>query len=140
MPRQWNGESEMARIREEAAKRVLAAAVFFRNTHANLISGANPRPYNDSSKPGEYLKRRTGDGESSLTYWPETWQAVAQLGECRVGYVQNIATGLSQASGNYMLYWELFAPKKSQRKGLQDTLATTRQQISAYVVQGSFNG
>lgn len=118
MAMQWNGAARLAAIQKAAAEGLLAAAVLFENQHKLRISVPNPPPYLNSSKPGEYMRLRTGEGLKGMAHEPLTWQEVVKTGYVRVGFVVNV---------KYMLILEL----AMQRKGLLQTLNDMKPQLAA---------
>ncbi len=78
--------------------------------------GSSYTIYTDPSKPGEYLKKRTGWLQGHIVYEPTSVQEVARLGYVRVGYGQ---------SAKYGGIWER-KPKNLRRKGLLDALDEIR--------------
>ena len=55
-------------VRQEAAKRLLRAALFFQAQHQQRLGVSNPRPHKTPSRPGEYPRKRTGAGQASVVY------------------------------------------------------------------------
>ncbi len=109
----WNGAERMDAINRQAAEMLLRIVVLFENTHRNRVGKANPPPYTDSSKPGEYPRLRTGGGQRGLTHEPASVAEVMKTGVIRVGFTTN---------ARHMLILEL----ARDRKGLLDTLADLR--------------
>ena len=114
----WNGDAHFAAIQRKTAEGLLVAAVRFEQVHKGLISVPNPPPYLESSKPGEYMRLRTGDGLKGCTHYPETWQEVVKTGWVRVGFGVSVL---------YMLSLEL----RQKRLGLLATLERMRPQLAA---------
>jgi hypothetical protein len=78
--------------------------------------GSTYTVYTNPSKPGEYLKKRTGWLQGHVVYYPTTVEEIARLGYIRVGYGQ---------SAFYGGIWEL-KPPAQKRKGLLDALDEVR--------------
>jgi hypothetical protein len=128
---------------EEAARRLLRAAVYFQQAYKQRVSipnsgerrrrtrntragkkGSQYTVYPNPSKPGEYPRLITGHGRDSLTYAPSTVEGVIAAGlKIRVGFRKIIRHPL----GNYMLILELFR----DRKGLLEVLKETEPQLRA---------
>ncbi len=119
MTLEWHGPEAKRRLQETMAIRLQAVAVYFVKQHSQRIGKSNPRPYKDSSKPGEYMRARTGKGQAGLLYQPHDISGVIAAGlRVRVGFDQGV---------HYMLTLELFR----QRKGLLATLNDIRPQLQA---------
>lgn len=116
----WHGDRAKREIREAIAKGLLRGAVFLQTEHKKLLNVSNPRPYLNSSKPGEYPRARTGFGRDNTTYEPVSIDAVARSLSVRVGYFKNAF---------YMLSLELYR----QRKGLVATLDKFRKSLDQIV-------
>lgn len=114
----WNGDKRMAEIRKAAAEGLLAAGVLFSNQVRQRVSVANPPPYLNSSKEGEYPRLRTGAGQKALTMQPSSVDEVIASGFVRVGYVQG---------DHHLLILEL----ARKRLGLLRTLEDMRPQLAA---------
>ena len=119
----WNGQAMAGEAKEQAAKRILRAVVFFQIQHQARLSVSNPRPYLTPSRPGEYPRKRTGNLIGSVLYSPAT---IADLiaGDLRV------RIGLP-ASAGYGLILEV----ARQRKGFRDTMEALRPQIEAILLR-----
>lgn len=120
---EWHGEQVKDRLRLEAAKRVLAATVFYQSAHRGLLNKSNPRPYKDSSKPGEYPRARTGHLRGSVLYVPTSLAEVAKALRTACGYGK--AT-----------HYGFFLEFVQRRLGLLETLKRTRSQLAVYAVTG----
>jgi hypothetical protein len=81
--------------------------------------GSSYRVYTDPSKPGEYLKKRTGWLQGHIVLAPATKEEVAKAGYIRVGY---------SVSAFYGAIWER-KPPRQKRKGLLDALEEVRPQL-----------
>ena len=57
-------------MREEAARRLQKAAVFFQKGMIKRLSVPNPSPYKTPSGPGEYPRKRSGNLIASVTVEP----------------------------------------------------------------------
>lgn len=119
----WNGKSAILQIRNASAESLMRAALFFQAQHQQRLAKSNPRPYNNSSKPGEYPRARTGAGRAGVLVDPPNLAGVASEGRVRVGYVQNTF---------YMLVLEL----RYDRLGLLQTLKDLKGQIKAIIEAG----
>lgn len=119
----WNGNQAKAQIADASAAGLLRAAVYFQTFHKQQLNKSNPRPYLDSSQPGEYPKARTGFGRGAVLYEPTTVEDVAKEQAVRIGYLQ---------SGFYMLVLEL----RRHRLGLLETLRKTKDRLAAIATGG----
>jgi hypothetical protein len=81
----------------------------FDNQRSQRVSTPNPPPYKDSSKPGEYPRLRTGEGQRALTRLPTEFGEVMRVLRVQVGFVAGKA---------HLLILEM----KRGRLGLQKTL------------------
>lgn len=86
-----NVGAAMDQVRQEAADRLLRAAVFFQTQHQARVGVSNPRPYLNSSKVGEYPRKRTGGGQAGVVYGPEMPAEVAQALKVRLGLLPSAA-------------------------------------------------
>jgi hypothetical protein len=118
----WNGDAATARIRQSAAEMLLRMAVTFENEHRKRVSVANPPPYLNSSKAGEYMRLRTGGGQRGLTHEPVDVAGVMKAGFVRVGFTAN---------ARHMLILEL----ARDRKGLLQTLTDLRPTLAAMMAK-----
>ena len=62
----WNGQAASAQVQQEAARRLQRTAQWFQDQLIARLSLSNPRPYLNSSRPGEYPRKRTGTKEPLL--------------------------------------------------------------------------
>ena len=71
--------SALIRLKAASVTGLLRAAVFLQTTHKRLLNVSNPRPYGTPSAAGEYPRKRTGQGQASVVYYPRTQaQAAAE--------------------------------------------------------------
>ncbi len=105
----WFGEQAEAELRKAAANGLIRAATMFENQMSQRVSTPNPPPYKDSSKPGEYPRLRTGEGQRALTRLPTEFGEVMRVLRVQVGFVAGKA---------HLLILEM----KRGRLGLQKTL------------------
>lgn len=110
----------MRDITKEQAGRMISAAEYFAKIHSQRLSVPNPAPYNNSSRPGEYPRSRTGKLARSVTYWPTRIQEVAKKLEVSLGY-------LPQA------FYGGILEKRMRRLGLQRTMADIARQIVSFM-------
>lgn len=73
-------------LRKLIAERLLAAAEELREEHKERLNIPNPPPHLDSSRPGEYPRRRTGVGRESVIVAPDDTAAVSRTLTTRVGH------------------------------------------------------
>lgn len=123
MTTEWNGDAAMASIRKEAAVGIMAAAIYFENALRQRVGKANPPPYVNSSKEGEYPRLRTGAGQRALTHQPTTVADVMRTGSVKVGFVEG---------DHHLLYLEF----NKRRLGLVQTLADLGPKLSTLATAG----
>lgn len=116
------------RLREAAARRLLAVAVTAQTELKRRLNVSNPRPHKTPSKPGEWPKKRTGWGQGHVFYQPSTLGEVVNTLSVRLGY------GVSAA---YMLY---LSGQRLKRKGLKDLLREIRPLLAKLQVRGDVTG
>lgn len=116
-------EAAFASARLEMAKRLLAAAIAFQAEHRKRLNVANPPPHDNSSRPGQYPKKRTGFGQSQVSYEPTSPAEVARELVVRVG--------ISRPG----FYLEVLALDRG-RKGLIDTLNEMRGRLEGIINSG----
>lgn len=110
------------RVKREAARRLLAAALALRSAHRAAVSTGNPAPHDSPAPKGDYPRLRTGGGRAGVSVSPAT------LGE--------IAAGGSVAVGHRPAGKHLYFLAGTGWKGLTDTLAAERPKIDA-ILKGS---
>jgi len=76
----WNGDEAAQAAKEEAARRILRSMVYYLKAHKRRLGVSNPAPYEDSSRPGEYPRKRTGNLIANVTFAPSTVQEVIDAG------------------------------------------------------------
>ncbi len=119
----WNGDAMARQVKEEAARRLQRAAVFFTETHKRLLSVSNPRPYVTPSVPGEYPRKRTGNAIGNVLWGPTDVAGILSEGlKVRAGVMAN---------ARYLLILE-FA---RQRLGFLDTLKKLKPQLEAILLR-----
>lgn len=116
----WNGDAAKLEIEDASADGLLRGAVFFQTQHKHRVNVSNPRPYLNSSKPGEYMRARTGFGRDNCAYEPITKAEIAKEQAVRIGFFEN---------AKYMLILEIFR----RRKGLLDTLKDIKKQLATII-------
>lgn len=104
--------------RRAAARRLLAVAHAFQAEHRQRVGVQNPFPYHDSSRPGEYPRRRTGQGQAGVIVEPESEGQVAKQLFVDVGYSEDVP------------YMQLLVDR-AQRLGLETTLEEIRPRLEA---------
>ena len=107
----WHGGDAFADISSVLADRLLRMAVYFQTQHKLRLNVSNPRPYLNSSKPGEYPRARTGFGRDSVMYEPTSRSEVRRDLTIRIGYLVNAF---------YMPVLELTRNRLGLRKTLDD--------------------
>jgi hypothetical protein len=105
------------RLREELAKRVLAAAVLLQAETKRDYSRSNPRPHNNPAPRGEFPRGRTWNLRDGIAIIPATVEGVmAEGGRVRVGYLPAAFYGVVLANKGW--------------KGIKDTYVRVRQQLA----------
>lgn len=139
---EWNGDALMQSLREEAAKGLIAAAVFYANTLRQKVSRSSPfrigprggRQYYDPSRPGEYPKLRTGAGQKSISLGAGGRAFDARRGPAIADVLANgMAVQVGYEEPNHHLLPLEFA---QGRKGLIDLLDEMRPQLAALATAG----
>jgi len=115
-----HGDAAQAALEKAVGQMLLRAAIFFQTQHKLRVGVSNPRPYLESSRDGEYPRKRTGFGQGSLIYDPDTPEAVGRKGSVTVGFLE---------PARYMVILEV----RKRRKGLLDTLESLRPQLQALI-------
>lgn len=119
----WNGEAAARALKEESARRLQRAMDFFWKAHTKRLDVSNPRPYENSSKPGEYPRKRSGGLIGGVVYGPETVQGIiAESLKIRAGLLP---------SARYGLILEFHR----QRKGFLATMNDLKPQLKAILEQ-----
>ena len=114
----WFGAEAEEELRKAAANGLVRAAEMFQNQMFQRVSVPNPPPHKDSSKPGEYPRLRTGEGQRAIAKLPSTIGEVMRSLKVSVGF---------QAGKAHLLILEL----KRNRLGLQKTLEDLKPVLSA---------
>lgn len=68
--------------RAEMARRLTAAAIFYVSQHQFRVGVPYPR----ASRPGEYMRKRTGTGQKSVSFTPTTQAEIFQTLTIQIGY------------------------------------------------------
>lgn len=74
------------RLRTEAARRVLAAAVTLQSLHRGDLSVGNPAPHDAPAPRGQFPRLRTGGLRANVAVEPASVAGVLAAGSCAVGY------------------------------------------------------
>lgn len=82
----WNGKKAKDDIRAAAARGLIRASAMFQQQMRQRVSVPNPPPYLNSSKPGEYPRLRTGEGQRALMQEEKTFQEVLARMAIKVGF------------------------------------------------------
>jgi hypothetical protein len=107
-------------LRKRLGLALAAAAAELVSEHQRRIGIANPRPYLDSSRPGEYPRKRTGFGQANVFYLPKSPAEIAAAGHVDVGYGENA------------FYMQALVDNQG-RLGIEDTLEEMRPRLEAIV-------
>lgn len=76
------------RIRREAGRRLLAAAITLQTDHRQDLSVGNPSPHKNPAPKGEYPRLRTGNLRAGVQIAPASIPEVLAKGGVAVGYRQ----------------------------------------------------
>lgn len=137
---QWD-DDKLDELLTLAAERMIAAAVTLQTEHMSRLNesagpttvkrvrntvagprGSSRTVYTNPSRPGEYLRKRTGFHQASLIATPLSVSEVLASGRIRIGYLAN---------NPYGPHWET----TGGRKGLLETLDEMRGQLGQ-IIQG----
>ena len=80
-------------IRDQLARRMTAAVLYFVAQHQQKLNVSNPIPHLNPSKPGEYPKKRTGFLQSSVAFSPGTLPEISRDLSISIGYDANAFYG-----------------------------------------------
>jgi hypothetical protein len=78
---------------QEMGRRLAACVVFYCTQHQQRLGKSNPFPHLNSSKPGEYPRKRTGFLQKSVAYSPVSIQEITSKLDIKVGYDANAFYG-----------------------------------------------
>lgn len=78
--------ASMDRVRQEAARRLLKAALTLQTDHRVDLSMGNPSPHTSPAPRGQFPRLRTGGGRANVAVSPATVAEVAKRGAVAVGY------------------------------------------------------
>lgn len=73
------------RVTVDAAKVLLRNALVLQAEHKRRLSKFNPRPFRNSSKPGEYPRARTYNLRDAVVIEPSSLSIIEQTGSVSVG-------------------------------------------------------
>lgn len=118
----WNGDEANRRIEIASWEALQRITVYFWSQVQLTLNVSNPRPYLNSSKPGEPPRKRTGFGAANVLYEFDR-KAMAS----RVGVGRN---------AKYMAILELFR----NRPWLKATLDKVLPQLRAIAEEGAQRG
>lgn len=109
----------MDAAKTEAARRVARAAVYVQQYHQQRLSISNPRPYETSSKPGEYPRKRTGALVGAIvTDSLKNSDIIGRGIKAKIGVLKSALYGL-------------ILEEKKQRLGFKRTAEDTRKFVKA---------
>lgn len=112
----------MDRVRQEAAKRFLAAALTLQSAHRGDLSVGNPSPHNHPAPVGDYPRLRTGGLRANIALSTTSLSEIARTGSVSVGYRPAGMHGLYLAAKGW--------------KGILDTYQRVKGRIEA-ILKGS---
>ena len=111
----FDPDAVMKRVRQEAARRLLAAAITLQSAYRADVSVGNPAPHDNPAPLGDYPRLRTGGGRANVAVVPASISEVMTAGQVVVGH---------REAGKHLY----FLANKGW-KGLLDTLARERANI-----------
>lgn len=117
---EWQGDEARETLARERGRVLLAMAVTLQTEFLRRINASNQKG-KSPSRPGEYLRKRTGWLQGHVLYAPQTPEAVARAGRVRVGYGE---------AGWYGGWWES-RQDRQRRKGLIDLVEELRPALAA---------
>lgn len=82
----FDTDAVVARIRQEAARRLLAAAITLQSAYRADVSKGNPAPHDHPAPKGDYPRLRTGQGRAGVSVWPASVGEVMAAGSVSVGF------------------------------------------------------
>jgi len=95
MALEFNGFDLLDKAKQQAAKRIQRAAVFFKDVHQGKLAVSNPRPHTTPSKPGEYPRKRTGALQKHVAIeFLDTNSIIANGLKTRIGIPANVVYGM----------------------------------------------
>lgn len=112
-----------ARLRDQAARRLLAVALTFQAEARKDLSRGNPAPHRNPAPRGEFPRLRTGQGRAAVSLETADRRRIAAEGRVRVGLTP---------AGEH-----LAVLRRRGWKGLGDTLARCRAQLAAIQAGGA---
>jgi hypothetical protein len=104
----------VTRVRQEAARRLLAAAITLQSAYRSDVSVGNPAPHDHPAPKGDYPRLRTGQGRAAVSVSPASIGEVMGAGQVVVGYRPPV---------------HLYYLANKGWKGMLDTLARERANI-----------
>lgn len=117
-----DADAMVQRIRQEAARRLLAAALALQSAHREDVSTGNPAPHDHPAPKGDFPRLRTGGGRAAVVVAPTSIGEVVTSGQVSVGHRE----------GGQHLFWLA----GHGWKGLADTYARERARLRA-IVEGN---
>ncbi len=118
----FDTDAIVQRIRAEAARRLLAAAVTLQSAYRADVSKGNPAPHDNPAPKGAFPRLRTGGGRANVAVVPASISEVMASGVVSVGH---------REAGKH-----LFFLAGKGWKGILDTLARERPKIQR-ILEGS---
>jgi hypothetical protein len=82
----FDADAIVTRLRQEAARRLLAAAITLQSAHRADVSKGNPAPHDAPAPKGEFPRLRTGQGRAGVSVSPLSVSEVMAGGSVSVGY------------------------------------------------------
>ncbi len=74
------------RVRQEAARRLLGAAIHLQSAHRKNVSTGNPAPHDNPAPKGAFPKLRTGGGRAGVAVEPVSINEIMRSGAVSVGH------------------------------------------------------
>lgn len=101
----WNAKA-LDEAMDEAAARLLKAAVALEAEHMRRLDVQNPPPFKTPAAKGQYPRKRTGFLQGHIGHDPVTVKAVRAAGKVRVGYLASAFYGSALAARGWKGIWD----------------------------------
>jgi len=85
----FDADAIVQRVRREAARRLLAAAITLQSAYRADVSVGNPAPHDHPPPKGAFPALRTGGGRANVAVTPASIGEVMAAGSVSVGHREN---------------------------------------------------
>lgn len=110
----FDPQAAVERIRREAARRLLAAAITLQTLHRTDLSSGNPAPHANPAPRGEFPRLRTGGLRAGVAVAPASIPEVMTKGSVAVGYRPSALHGLYLGGRGWKWVLDTFARERSR--------------------------